>query len=85
MGVNDFANDDMMITLLDGGCYTAFDRARRIDQKGRSGRAFAERLPTDLAVIDVRRPVKGKSQTFVVLSEHVERERLCRFHGLIAD
>ena len=23
MGVNDFANDDMMITLLDGGCYTA--------------------------------------------------------------
>ena len=42
MGVNDFANDDVMITLLDGGCYTAFDRARRIDQKGRSGRAFAE-------------------------------------------
>ena len=34
MGVNHFANDDMMITLLDGGCYTAFDREVRSYLKG---------------------------------------------------
>jgi len=42
MRLDDFADDDVVIPLLNNGCYTTFDRTGSIDKNRSSGFALTE-------------------------------------------
>ena len=67
MGLDHLADDDVMIALLDDRGHAAFDRARRIDEDRRTGRALAVSLAAQLAVADVGRPEEREGETFCSL------------------
>src|ERR1700733_11724866 len=50
MGLDHLADHDVMVALLDDAGDLTLDRARRIDQERRAGRALAVGLSADLAV-----------------------------------
>src|SRR5690348_3684052 len=76
MGVDHFADHDVMVALLDDRGDAAFDRARRLGENWRAGRALAVRLATELAFADHGRLEEAEGHALVVLAEHVERKCL---------
>ena len=84
MRLDDLADDDVVISLLNNGCHTTFDRTGSIDENRRSRFALTEGLSTELAVAQVYRPKEGEGQILLFLAEHIEREGLRRLHSLVS-
>src|SRR6266478_978128 len=73
-----------MISLLNNGCHTTFDRTGSIDKNRRPGFSLTEGLSAELAVAHVCRPKEGEGQVLLFLAEHIKREGLSRLHSLVS-
>src|SRR5215471_6369760 len=84
MRLDDFADDDVVIPLLNNGCYTTFDRTGSIDKNRSSGFALTERLPAELAVAHIHWSKERESEVLLFLAEHIEREGASCLHGFVS-
>jgi len=83
MGLDDFAHDNVMVTLFDHGSDLAFDRAGRVDEDRRACCALAVGLAAQFPIGDIGRPKEGEREALVFLAEHVESKAFGRLNGLV--
>src|SRR6516225_7785919 len=70
MRLDDFADHDVVIALLDDAGDPALDRRRGgIEDRG-SGRALVNGLTAQLAVLELGRLEEGEGRSLLVLAEH---------------
>src|SRR5262249_33705746 len=72
MRLDDFADDDVVIPLLNNGCYTTFDRTGSIDKNRSSGFALTEGLSTELAVAHIHWSKERESEVLLFLPHHID-------------
>src|SRR5215813_15506015 len=72
MRVDDLADDDMVVALLDNAGDLALDCGWRRVEYRHSGRALVNGLAGELAAFELRRLEERKGDAFAVLAQHVQ-------------
>src|SRR5581483_8761704 len=73
-GVDDLADEDRVIALLDGADQAALDVSRRVVQDRRAGRAGVEGLAGDGVAVALGRLEERKGHRPLVFAQNVQRE-----------
>src|SRR5215472_15611494 len=72
MRLDDLADDDVVVALLDDAGNLALDRRRRCIEDRYPGRALVNGLTRELAVFELGRLEEGEGDRFAVLAQHVQ-------------